>query len=111
MAEIILPLPTSSTPKLYYKVILDGSEFRFYFQWMLREDSGWHISLYDKEDTLILSGRKLVPWFDILSALPKTNLPLGQLGLVCLSQTNPKAPDITLENLSTDFALVYYSVT
>lgn len=111
MADYTLTLPTASTPKLKYRVVLDGAEFTFYFQYLTRGDSSWHLSIYDKQDTALLLNVKLVPWFDLMSALPKGKLPVGELGLVCLSQQKPFAPAITLENLSTDFSLVYYSVT
>lgn len=106
-----LPLPTSLTPRYSYRVVLDGSEYRLYFQYLLRGDSSWHLSIYDKQDNPLVLNVKLVPWFDLLSALPQGKLPIGELGLECLSQPKPYAPEITLENLSTDFNLVYYSVT
>lgn len=106
-----LPLPTKITPKYSYRIVLDGSEFKFYFQYLSRGDSSWHLSIYDNQDIAIVLNVKLIPWFDLLSALPKGSLPIGELGLVCLSQPKPLAPEITLENLSTDFTLVYYSET
>ena len=109
--EYTLSLPTSATPKLKYRVILDGSEFTFLFQWFARGDSSWHLSIYDNQETLIISNMKLVSWFDLLSSLVNTELPLGKLGLVCISEPFPKAPVITLDNLSTDFQLLYYSTT
>jgi hypothetical protein len=104
-----LPLPTSATPKLKYRVILEGAEYTLLFQWMSRSGSGWYISMYDNQDVLIYSNIKLVPWFDFLSGLPSPKLPIGELGLICTSMPSPLAPDITPPNLSTDFKLMYYS--
>lgn len=109
--ENTLQLPTSTTPKFKYRVILDGSEYTLLFQWFSREGSGWHLSIYDKQEVLIISNVKLVAWFDLLSALTVEGLPQGKLGIACISQQFPFAPEITLDNLSTDFQLLYYSVT
>jgi hypothetical protein len=109
--EDSLPLPTSTTPKFKYRIILDGSEYTLLFQWFAREGSGWHLSLYDKQDILLASNIKLVPWVELLVTSPIEGLPTGILGLACISQQYPLAPDITLDNLSTDFQLLYYSVT
>ena len=110
MAVYTLPLPTSSTPRLSYKVTLDGAEYKLYFQWLIRNGVGWHLSVYDNADNTLLSNIKLIPWFSLLDGYPRTGLPLGVLGLTCLSQAKPYAPEMTLENLSTDFELLYYSV-
>ena len=109
--EYVLSLPTASTPFLKYKVILDGTEFNLLFQWFDRGDSSWHLTISDNQDAVIVSNIKLVPWFDLLSTLTVTGLPAGKLGIACISQPFPKAPVVTLENLSTDFQLLYYSAT
>ena len=110
MAGYTLPLPTSSTPRLSYKVTLDGSEYKLYFQWLIRSGAGWHLSIYDNTDNILLSNIKLIPWFDLLGGYPQTGLPLGILGVTCISKAKPYAIEMTLENLSTDFELLYYSV-
>lgn len=111
MTAIILTLPSSNTPKYSYSTVLDGNEYKLSFQYMLRGDSSWHLSIYDKQDKPLLLNVKIVPWFDLLSGFPAGDLPLGELGLECLSLPFPNAPNITLENLSTDFLLVYYTAT
>ena len=109
MTTLILPLPTSKNPRYSYRVILDGSEYKLSFHYLSRGDSSWHLSIYDKQDNPIAYNLKMIPWFDMLSGLPKEKLPAGKLGLVCISESDPNAPAITLENLSTDFKLKYYT--
>jgi hypothetical protein len=109
MTALTLPLPTSKNPRYTYRTILDGSEFKLSFNYLSRGDSSWHLSIYDKQDNPIAYNLKMIPWFDMLSGLPKGKLPAGKLGLVCISESDPNAPSITLENLSTDFKLVYYT--
>ena len=111
MTTLTLPLPTSAAPRYSYRIILDGSEFKLSFHYLSRGDSSWHLSIYDKQDNPLAYNLKLIPWFDVLSGLPKGKLPAGKLGLVCLSEADPYSPPVTLENLSTDFKLVYYTAT
>jgi hypothetical protein len=111
MTVSILKLPTSATPFYSYQVLLEGVEFTLSFRYLSRGDSGWHLSISDNQDAMIASNIKLVPWFDLLSALTITGLPTGKLGIACISQPFPKAPVVTLDNLSTDFQLLYYSAT
>jgi hypothetical protein len=111
MTISILKLPTSSTPFCSYQVLLDGTQFTLSFRYLSRGDSSWHLSIYDNQDAMLVSNIKLVPWFDVMLPLSGDGLPLGSLGLICISQTYPKAPAITLDNLSTDFQLIYISAS
>ncbi len=110
MTEFILELPTSSFPNYSYTTALDGKEYKFNFIYNVREVS-WYLNIYKLDGVALLSGIRLVPWLDILGIYTKEELPLGSLYLIPITTNYPSSPDITLDNLSTDFQLVYSSVT
>lgn len=109
MAEYLLELPTSEFPNYSYTTGLDGKEYKIQFIYNIRTSS-WYLSIYKTDGTLLLAGVRLVPWLDFLYVHSKVELPIGNLYLVPTSTTYPSSPEITLENLSTDFELVYNSV-
>lgn len=110
MTEYVLELPTSEFPNYSYTTGLDGKEYKLQYIYNVRTSS-WYLSIYKTDGSLLLAGVRLVPWLDFLFTHPKTDLPLGSLYLVPISESYPNAPTITLENLSTDFELIYVSVT
>lgn len=109
MAEYLLELPTSEFPNYSYTTGLDGKEYKIQFLYHIRTNS-WYLYIYETDGTALLSGARLVPWIDILYGYSKEELPLGNLYLVPISTEYPSSSEITLENLSTDFELVYNSV-
>lgn len=110
MTEYVLELPTSEFPNYSYTTGLDGKEYKLHYIYNVRNAS-WYLSIYKTDGTLLLSGVRLVPWLDLLFIHPKTELPLGNLYLLPTSSEYPTSPVITLDNLATDFELVYNSVT
>jgi hypothetical protein len=110
MTVFTLELPTSETPNYSYTTGLDGKEYKFNFKYRVTTTS-WYLSIYKLDGTLLLSGVRLVPWLDLIAMHTKVELPQGNLFVVPLTTSYPKAPVITLENLSVDFQLLYNSVT
>jgi len=110
MTEFVLELPTASLPNYSYTTALDGKEYKFNFIYNVRMES-WYLNIYKLDGTLLIAGVRLVPWLDLTYIHTKVELPLGNLYLLPLTTDYPASPVITLENLSTDFELVYNSIT
>ncbi len=110
MALFNLELPTSQYPNYSYTTTLDGKEYEFNFIYNVRMVS-WYLNIYKLDGTALLNGVRMTSWLDYLYTHSKTDLPLGELYLVPISAPYPTAPTITLENLSTEFQLIYNSVT
>lgn len=109
MSLFTLTLPTSDTPDYSYDTDLDGKEFKLRFTYRTSLKC-WHLSLYNLAGDLVLSNARLVPWLSLNFPFASLSLPLGNLMLIPKSTVYPKSPEITLENLSTDFTLYYVSV-
>ena len=111
MAELLeLELPTATFPDYSYTTSLDGKEYKFRYQYNVREVS-WALSISLVDGTPLLYGCKLVPWIDLLLPYTREDLPLGTLILIPIASSYPYSPDITLENLSEQFFLSYLSVS
>ena len=110
MSIFYLTLPSSDTPDFSYDVDLDGKEYKLQFVYRTRLKC-WHLSLYNLAGELLLSNARLVPWLSLTFPFAaSTVLPAGNLMLIPKSTNYPSSPEITLENLSTDFILYYLSV-
>lgn len=81
------------------------SRFTLYFSWNSQCEY-WEMSVYDNDDNLILGGIKLVVNIDLFDEyrILKHDLPEGELVLI---PRNDKVREITRDNLSTDYALIY----
>lgn len=110
MTVYTLELPTSETPNYSYTTGLDGKEYKFNFIFNTRTKS-WYLSIFKLDGTLLLSRVRIVPWLNLINIYTKEDLPLGELYVFPLLTQYPASPQITLENLSTDFQLLYNSVT
>lgn len=109
MTLFYLTLPASETPDYSYDTDLDGKEFKLRFKYSVR-GTCWYLSLYNLAGELLLSNARLVPWLSLNFPFASIALPLGNLVLIPKSTNYPSSPEITLENLSTDFILYYLSV-
>ena len=101
-----LPLPDSTLTNYSYSTSLSGVEYILKFRYRTRLSS-WYLSLYTKDEVSILPNCRLVPHIDLLKPYPQVTLPEGILVLYALNESYPSSPAITLENLSTDFQLLY----
>jgi hypothetical protein len=109
MSLFTLLLPTVDTPNYSYNTDLDGTEYKLTFKYSVRE-SGWYLSFHTLSGVLLISNIRLVPWLSLVFPFNRPNLPLGDLVLTPKSYDYPHSPEITLENLSTDFTLTYLAV-
>lgn len=98
-------LPTEETPNISYTATLNGVDYKFTFKYSTR-NSSWFLTISDVQDIVLVSNIKLVPHIGLLSPFVTNTLPQGILTLVSDSSYE-SPPAITLENLSTDFTLVY----
>ena len=110
MTVYTLPLPTEVFPNYSYITGLDEKDYKLNFRFDVFRQS-WYLTIRKDDETVLLAGVRLVPWLDLLSQYTKEDLPLGKLTLIPVSYSYPMSPDTTLENLSTEFQLVYESVT
>ena len=104
---ISLELPTEQTPHYTYKTKLSDTEYILSFYYSVRQPTCWYLSVYDVNEVLLLSNVRITPWMNLLYPYTKELLPKGSLTLVPKSGVYPQSPDITLENLSTEFLLIY----
>jgi len=110
MTVYVLDLPVQDFPNYSYTTDLDGKKYKLHFIYQVNRKS-WYLFIEDNTGKVLLAGVRLVPWLDLLRNYSKEELPLGNLYLLPVSSDYPKAPEITLQNLSSDFELVYNSVT
>ena len=109
MTVFLLDLPTQDFPNYSYTTTLDGKEYKLNFRFDVRESS-WYLKISKLDGNVLVSGIKMVSWLDLIFQYTKEDLPIGNLYLIPVSSTYPTSPDITLQNLSTDFQLIYNSV-
>lgn len=110
MAVFLLDLPTQDFPNYSYTTTLDGKEYKLNFRFDVFQNS-WYLKISKLDGSVLLAGVRLVAWLDLLSQYTKEELPLGNLYLIPVSAEYPMSPETNLDNLSTDFYLVYNSVT
>jgi hypothetical protein len=101
-----LPLPDSTLVNYPYNILLSDVEYILKFNYRTRISS-WYFSISAKDETPILTNCRLVPHVDLLKPYPQTTVPQGALVLYATNESYPSSPVITLDNLSTDFQLLY----
>ena len=106
MSVEILFLPDSTLPNYTYDILLSDVEYILKFNYRTRISS-WYFSISAKDETPILTNCRLVPHVDLLKPYPQTTMPQGALVLYAINESYPSSPVITLDNLSTDFQLLY----
>jgi hypothetical protein len=105
----------------YVTQIIDSTEYILHFYYNSR-NSGWYMSFYDSDlydtegedntEALILGGRRLMPYQDVLLRASDDRLPKGQL--VCVDtdlEGLDVVPTVSLNNFGKDerFNLIYFS--
>lgn len=107
MAFNQLTLPTSSEVNYQYDVTLEGVDLTLWFTYFTKDIQSWYLSILTLEGDYLVSNQKLVPHVDMLGQYSSPELPEGIL--ILFSKTsdfeNPEA--ITLDNLSTNFDLLF----
>lgn len=85
MATLLIPT-TPSLPFQIVKIQLEGRLFALHLNWNQRE-ARWYLEIHDNEDTLLLSGIKLVTNWQLLARRRAGNLdlPPGELAVTDLS--------------------------
>lgn len=104
---IQLPLRTDGTPHYSFEVSLDGESFTFEFRWNVR-GSFWVFDIADSSGAILITGRKVVLDFPLLSRFAHEDLPLGQLSAV---DTTGEGVEPTREDFGTRVLLVYRTLT
>ena len=104
-----LELPIPEFPNYPYNTKLDGTDYYFNFKFGVRSPQGWYLTISDVDKNLLVSNIRIVPWIDLLTPYTREVLPKGNIILIPKSTQYPKSKDITLDNLNTEFDLVYIS--
>ena len=104
MAYVSIPLPTTDQPHVLQSTTLEGVSYQFVFDWNSRTDR-WTMSIYNEDNTPIVTGVTLAIGIDLLSVIPWTraNVPSGFLYLAGVD-------DPTLETIG-DVSLIYIEST
>jgi hypothetical protein len=74
----MLSIPLYGLASFSEQVTLDGSTYTITFQWNSR-GSFWSMTFADSNNTIILSGVKLVVNYELISSWPDRGLPPGEL--------------------------------
>lgn len=96
----IIPTPDSTEPRRRQRTEIEGREYVFVFDWNARE-AKWSLSLYDQDESAIVTGIKLVIDFPLIRTVSDSRAPSGDLFV-----TSDGNEDPTLDTLK-DFVLVY----
>lgn len=99
-----LYLPTRTDLARYsFDVDLDGSTFTFDFEWNDR-DSGWYFSIIDANANKLLSGRRVVLGYPLISIYRDIRLPIGTLVAI---DTSSKDEEPDFADLGNRVKLLY----
>lgn len=102
--SVVIPL-SSDTDHFSFTVELDGTTYGFEWLWSYR-DSAWYFSIDDANGNRLLSHRKAVVSFPLLSRFQIAALPKGTL---MLQDTSRQLADPGLTDLGNRVLLVYFS--
>lgn len=86
MDPIILPTRTDY-PHYEFEIDLEDVTFIFEFMWNGR-DEAWYMSIFDVTKTPLLSGRKVVLGFPLLSRFRDPRLPKGEINAIDTTGSN-----------------------
>jgi hypothetical protein len=102
--SVIIPL-ASDSDHFSFTVELDLVTYGFEFTWNYREGA-WYFSMNDAAGTLLLSNRKAVVAFPIVSRFKREALPAGTL---LFQDTAKHFEDPGLTDLGNRVQLIYFS--
>ena len=103
-----LDLPSNTVPKQSYNVVIEDKEYKLSFTYLTRQTS-WYFSISDVEGNLIVSNVRLVPNIYLLTQYQSDDLPKGDFIIYYKSYSYPSCPEITFDNLYSDFELWYFT--
>lgn len=92
----IQTLPTrTDVPRYDFEIELDGVVYVFDMEWNDR-DSGWYMSILDRDLTPLLSGRRVVTNWPLTNRYRDSRLPAGTIEAVDTSgsETEPGLSDL-----------------
>jgi len=100
-------IPLFSDPRWEAQTDLSGRRYTFRVSYNARQDF-WMVSISDTNGELLIAGLRLVPGIDMLEKYRASvpGLPPGELVLID-KEGRPQTAEVTRDNLSTRFSLVY----
>ena len=100
-------LPLYEDPRWEMQADLSGKRYRFSVSYNVRQDL-WTMDIRDANGDLLIACLRLVPGADFLEKFRASSpgLPPGELRLID-KENDPGAAEVTRDNLSKRFALVY----
>ena len=101
----MIRIPTLQSVAFYsQRTTIDDTEYVLRFKWNER-DGAWFMDILDEDEGALALGLKLVPGWPILYYVPPLDyLPRGDFYVYT---TDGTAAEPTLDNLGTDFELLY----
>lgn len=83
----MITIPFGNEASFSEKIIIDEKPFTIEFNWNDRSSS-YSLNLYDANNNLLIAGRKITLWTDLLSQFKDINFPQGILIVADLSTVN-----------------------
>jgi hypothetical protein len=83
----MITIPFSNEASFTEKIILDEKSFTLEFNWNDRSNS-YSLTLYDSNNNILIAGRKVTLWTDLLFQFKDSDFPQGLLVVADLSTTN-----------------------
>lgn len=102
---VIIPTQFEGEARYTFECDLDEVTYRWSFEWNDR-DAGWYMSLADVDGNALVSGRRVVLGYPLLSLYPDPRLPKGILLALDTSGTDTEPG---LLDLGDRVKLVYYA--
>lgn len=101
MAIRRIPLPSRTSPIRSQRTDLNGVSYRIDWRYNARVHR-WYFSIFDSDDSPVVTSRPLVAQYPLLTAVSKPSRPPGQLLLV-----TPNGEDPDIDTIS-DARLYYF---
>lgn len=102
---VIIPTQFEGEARYTFECDLDDITYRFSFEWNDR-DAGWYMSIADVDGVPLVSGRRVVLDYPLLSLYADARLPRGVLQAVDTSEAQAEPG---LLDLGDRVKLVYFS--
>lgn len=83
----MIAVPIFNNSSFLEKIVLDDKSYTLRFDWNDRGEF-YTLNVYDASDTLLIAGRKVSLFVDLLSQFKGTDFPQGMLMIIDPSTTN-----------------------
>lgn len=103
---VVIPFSNSQYPSFVQEISLEEKVYKFRFYWNDRFDY-WSMAILNFEDTIVLSGIKLVLNYELIQRYRHRDIPQGQLYVIDPSDTLVR---IGREDLDNTVNLIYVEV-